>query len=327
MHRLVLFTGSSLGSGKSTLSALLHQQLTSQGIPAVWLQEETLDRVFGQFAPHWQINTVQPAAFLMACEGFLAQYQKTDAILITDSVLPGYINFFGRFPIARIEQYNARLYQILQPSDPLLIYLQTDIATAFVRATAQRGEQWFENIRNYLNSWRLPLYTDASQPFAIRQDVITYFTALDQLARALVSQWPGPTQILDTTEAPPHKLLDPLLHTFGCSFCPLPDRLDSAALPQYAGRYVRITDGPAPDQLVTEVVNDQLRVNTYWPIGTALISVDRDTFRLEATDRRLVFVRDSVGQITGLHYRRSDQESAYYLLEGIATDRKDTLLR
>jgi thymidylate kinase len=199
MHRLVLFTGSRLGSGKSTLSDLLHQQLTAQGIPAIWLQEERLDAIFGQYAPGWQINTIEPETFLMACEGFLTQYQQSDAVLITDSVLPGSINFFGRFPVAYIEQYNARLYQLLQPRDPLLIYLQTDIATAFARATAQRGEQWFESIRSYLNTWRLPLYTKASQPFTTRQDVLAYFTALDRLARHLVSQWPGPTHILDTT--------------------------------------------------------------------------------------------------------------------------------
>ena len=319
MHRLVLFAGSSLGSGKSTLSALLHQQLTAQGIPAIWLQEETLDAIFGQFAPGWQINTVEPEAFLMACAGFLSQYQQSDAALITDSVLPGYINFFGRFPTAHIEQFNTRLYQLLQPRDPLLIYLQTDIDAAFARATAQRGEQWFENIRSYLNSWRLPLYTEKPQSFAARQDVITYFTALDRLARALVSRWPGAKQVLNTTHAPLHDLLHPLLDAFGRSFHPAAQGVNARALPAYAGRYVRMTDSSAPEQLVVEVANDQLRVNTYWPIGTVLLPIDKDTFRLEATDRWIIFVRDSAGQIAGLHYRLSEQEYAYHLLQGTNT--------
>jgi hypothetical protein len=96
----------------------------------------------------------------------------------------------------------------------------------------------------------------------------------------------------------------------------MPNVLDLAILAQYAGRYARVTDCSAPEQLIVEVVNDQLRVNTYWPIGTALTPVKRDTFRLETTDRWIIFERDSVGQIIGLRYQLSEQESVYYLLQG-----------
>jgi hypothetical protein len=146
--------------------------------------------------------------------------------------------------------------------------------------------------------------------------VLTYFTALDQLARALVRQWHGSIQIFETTQAMPQELLEPLLHAFGRSFRPMPNALDQSILAQYAGRYARVADGSAPEQLRVEVANEQLRVNTYWPIGAALIAVEQDTFRLEATDRWIIFVRDSAGQIAGLRYWLSQHEHAYHRLQG-----------
>src|SRR5215208_6237401 len=166
-----MLTGSSLGAGKTTLSALLYQQLMAHGVNAIWLAEENLDAQLAQFVPKWHQNTVQPDTFLGACRALLDQYRTIDAVIITDSGLPGYIDFFGRFPKATLEAWNQALYQTLQPRDPLLVYLASDVPTAFARATAQRGQQWMENIRNYLNSWQLPFYSSTPKPFATARDL------------------------------------------------------------------------------------------------------------------------------------------------------------
>src|SRR5215217_1348524 len=108
-----MMTGSSLGSGKTTLSALLYQQLTAHGINAIWLEEESLEAQLAHSVPNWHMNTVQPDAFLAACRALLDHYRSTDAVLITDSGLPGYILFFGRFPAATLEAFNDALYQTL----------------------------------------------------------------------------------------------------------------------------------------------------------------------------------------------------------------------
>jgi thymidylate kinase len=312
VYRLVMLTGSSLGAGKTTLSALLYQQLTAHGVNAIWLQEENLEALLAQFVPDWHQNTVQPDAFLAACRALLDQYRSSNAVIITDSGLPGYIHFFGRFPMAKLEALNQALYQVLQPRDPLLIYLASDVPTAFARATAQRGQQWVENIRNYLNSWQLPFYTSTPKPFATARDLIAYFAALDQFARSLVAQWPGPARILNTTATPPPNLVTPILAEFGLSVLPLADFRGSTAISAYVGTYERATEGPAPERLVIQRINDQLQIDSYWPGGTLLLAMQEDVFRLESTDRWLRFERDSTGRIIGAWYQLLGHQVLYH---------------
>ena len=97
MYRLVMITGSSLGAGKTTLSGLLYQQLTAHAINAIWLEEESLEAHLAHAVPNWHMNTVQPDAFLVACRALLNHYRSTDAVIITDSGLPGYIHFLAAF--------------------------------------------------------------------------------------------------------------------------------------------------------------------------------------------------------------------------------------
>ena len=316
MYRLVMITGSSLGAGKTTLSALLYQQLTAHGVNAIWLQEENLEAQLAQFMPDRQINTVQPDAFLAACRALLDQYCTSDAVIITDSGLPGYIQFFGRFPTATLEAFNQALYQALQPHDPLLIYLASDVSTAFARATAQRGQQWLENIRNFLNSWQLPFYSSTPKPFATARDLIIYFAALDQLARSLVAQGPGPTRILNATATTPANLLAPLLAEFGLSVLPLANFRGSTPIGAYVGSYERTTEGPAPQRLVIQIINNQLQLDTYWPGGTLLLAIQEDVFRLESTDRWLRFELDSAGRIVAARYQLLGHQELYHKITG-----------
>jgi hypothetical protein len=90
-----MLTGSSVGAGKTTLSALLYQQLIAHGINAIWLDEQNLEAQMAQFVPDWHMNTVQPDAFLAGCRALIDHYRSTDAVMITDSGLPGYIHFLA----------------------------------------------------------------------------------------------------------------------------------------------------------------------------------------------------------------------------------------
>lgn len=321
MYGLVMVTGSSLGAGKTTLSALLYQQLTAHGVHAIWLDEENLQAQLARHVPRWNMNTVQPDEFLAACRTMIDGYRATDAVLITDSGLPGYVDFFGRFPTATLQEFNQALYQVLQPRNPLLVYLASDVPAAFARATAQRGQQWAENIRNFLNSWQLPFYSSAPKPFATTHDLVAFFATLDQLARSLVAQWPGPTRILNTTESAPPDLLAPLLAEFGLALLPEAEFRGSAPTSDYIGAYERVTQAPAPERLTVQQIGNQLQVDTYWPGGTVLLAIEEDVFRLESTDRWLRFERDSGGRITGLRYQVLGQHVSYRKITGDAAPR------
>jgi hypothetical protein len=318
MYGLVMVTGSSLGAGKTTLSALLYQQLTAHGLNATWLDEENLQAQLAQFVPSGHMNTIQPDEFVAACGGLLDHYGTANAVIITDSGLPGYIDFFGRFPTTTLYAFNQALYQALRPRSPLLIYLTSDVPTAFARATAQRGQQWVENIRNFLNSWQLPYYSSTPRPFATADDLIAYFAALDQLARDLVAQWPGPTRILNTTKAAPAELLASILAEFGLAVLPAAEFRGSSPITDYIGAYERATEGPAPERLTVQLIDNQLWLDTYWPVGTPLLAIQEDVFRLESTDRWLRFERDSSGQITSLRYQLLGQQVSYRKVTGDA---------
>jgi hypothetical protein len=191
------------------------------------------------------------------------------------------------------------------------VYLASDIPTAFARATAQRGDQWAENIRNFLNSWQLPFYSSAPKPFATAGDLISYFAAFDQLTRRLVEQWPGPTCILDATATSPADLLAQILAQFSLAALPLANFHTSTPIAAYASTYERTTAGPPPERLVIQAVGDQLQIDSYWPSGTRLISIQEDVFRLESADRWVRFERDSSGRIAGLRYQQLGQQIAY----------------
>ncbi|HEU5092425.1 MAG TPA: hypothetical protein VFU22_17175 [Roseiflexaceae bacterium] len=75
-HKLILFSGSGPGAGKSTLSAFLAQQFTAHAIPTRWIYEEdTLDAFtpFFQALRQKQLNTLD--LFLDATRSLVIECQ------------------------------------------------------------------------------------------------------------------------------------------------------------------------------------------------------------------------------------------------------------
>jgi hypothetical protein len=127
---------------------------------------------------------------------------------------------------------------------------------------------------------------------------------------------PGPTRILHTTETAPPDLLALLLAEFGLAVLAAPDLRGSAPLGDYIGAYDRTTEGPAPERLTLQLIDNRLQLDTYWPGGTVLLAIQEDVFRLESADRWLRFERDSSGQITGLRYQLLGQQVSYRKITG-----------
>ena len=71
---------------------------------------------------------------------------------------PGFFWLLGREPLERIERYGQQLAEIVLPLRPLIVYLDADVATAFDRAIAVRGDLWGTRIIEHLKTWNVPYY-------------------------------------------------------------------------------------------------------------------------------------------------------------------------
>src|SRR5215213_6967385 len=121
-HRLIIFTGSSPGAGKSTLSRQLFEQVTAHNIAAHWLHEDDIAETLGRFAP--AINNGEPTAemLLQASSALVEAWGTQKKMWIIDSYLPGFYYLYGRYPDSDIEVFSKNLHSILSPLQPLVIY-------------------------------------------------------------------------------------------------------------------------------------------------------------------------------------------------------------
>ena len=204
MHnRLIMFTGSSPGAGKSTLSELLFQRLTAHGIPSHWLSEGDLLRLdlFAQFDQ--EIFREDRNAIHTLLEGVQTLFADGSASYmtwITDALFPGFFWLLGRYPYKRVEAFSNDLARILFPLDPLIVYLNGDVATVFGRAATQRGTLWTGKFVAALSRWSLPYYSGPS----LRDpgNIIQFFEWLNRHSLELIARWPGERLILDTAHIP-----------------------------------------------------------------------------------------------------------------------------
>ncbi len=300
-HKLILFTSSSPGAGKSTLSRLLYRQLAAQHIPARWLHEEDIVAAFERFVPALSHDDLTPESLLQASTALVAWCHSENTTFIVDSFLPGFYYLYGRYSQAQIETYSADLCSTLNALQPLVIYLRSDVETALMRGARQRGMQWLENITRYLNGWQLPLYGGPPKPLRTVPDVIHFFTRVDRLAVPLLAKWPA-TLVLEAAQTS----LNELGRTIFAQLALVEQRIDSVEpgtdIRRYVGSYTPADDKSAAAQLEVSLVDDALFVNTYWPAGARLLPEGEARFHLEGTNRDIVFTCDKSGEPFGLLY-------------------------
>jgi thymidylate kinase len=309
-HRLILFTGSSPGVGKSTLSKLLFEQLSAAGIAVRWMHEDDMIEAFERFVPEMTFEALTPVLLLQASKALVEQCQADNAIFILDSYLPGFYNLYGRFSDAQIEAFNTEFHSILSPLHPLVIYLRSDVETALMRGVQQRGIEWLENITHYLNGWQLPLYGGELKPLRTVQDVIAFFTRVDPFAVELLVKWQD-ALILDATQSPIQQLLATILAYLKMEVRNLDTSVPLAELKRYSGVYARADNGDTSQPLEISLIEGGLFINTYWPGGARLLPEAEARFYLEGTNRTIVFEVQADGQVAGLQYRYGETTHHY----------------
>jgi hypothetical protein len=302
VSRLILFAGSSPGAGKTTLSGILAAQMIAQGRPAIWLAEEEIEADLERHGSIWHDGDLGLESFLRAAAAFVESFREADVTILVDSWLPPMYLLVGRYSPAIIEQFGTDLYESLRSLDPLLVYVRCEPRTALNRAVEQRGGRWINNIRGFMNGWRVPYFSAATSPFPSVDEVAAFFEEVDRLTLRIVERWPGETLVLDSTTTPLAALADTLLGHFGLHRIRLDRTVPLRLLESYAGSYAACDPAADPPRIVVWLDGARLIVDSYWPGGTILIPIDDSRFRLGATHRFIVFDPPNAGGAPGLSY-------------------------
>ena len=300
-HKLIMLMGAAPGAGKSTLSEFLFDQFTRHAIPTRWIYEEDILHL-DVFTPvvqafrHGQGDAIE--ALLAAARRFVQETVQADAVIVTDSIFPAYTWLFAAgYPRATIADFSAQLAQLLDPLQPLTIYLDSDVATSLTRAVAQRGTPWLDGLITTMQT-----YTYChTHPVRDVDDVIAFFEKVRELSIELLAGWPHATLVLDNTSTSFHETKTVLLQQFGLSeqiVAPMPT---AAELQCHVGPYAP-RDNAAATPLEIRLVDGDLFINTYWPNGCRLIPEGPGQFRLQSTNRRVVFTTHPLAGPGGLAY-------------------------
>jgi hypothetical protein len=190
------------------------------------------------------------------------------------------------------------------------VYCRADVEVAFRRATEQRGSAWGRGIADHVRSWRIPQYPEA--PLKNEQDVVRFWSWLDEETRRLMDRWPGEALTLEATNTTRDELARQLLGHLGLDELPLPPPPSPERLQEYVGLYTRVSDPEPGDPIVVELQTSTLFANLYWPAGSSLVAEGDDVFRLQSTSRTVRFHRDGSGLVDGLIYTITWQGEEFY---------------
>jgi thymidylate kinase len=288
-HKLIMLAGSGPGAGKSTLSEFLFDQFTRCAIPTRWIYEEDILHL-DAFEPvvkafqHGQGDAIE--ALLAATRRFVQDSMRSNVVVVTDSIFPAYAWLFAAgYPKAQIADFSAQLAQLLAPLQPLTIYLNSDVATSLKRAVAQRGTPWLDDLIAAMQTYT---YCQ-THPVRDMTDVIAFFDSVTRLSIELLADWPHATLVLDTTAAPLDRITTMLLQHFSVSEQAAAPMLTATELQPYVGVYTPRDTTAALSPLEIRLVDGALIINAYWPNGCRLIPEGPARFRLQSTNRRVVF--------------------------------------
>jgi len=296
-----MITGSTSGTGKSTLSDFRYHQLVGHRIPTRWIYEEDFVQmdVLAEYNHRWYGGEAGTAdALLDAARAIFADHRDHGEVWITDTLFPGFFWLLGRGPLERIERYGQELARVVLPLRPLLVYIDADVPAAFDRAVTARGEEWGVRITDFIKTWKLPYYPHALDD---RDDVLRFQQWVNDHVRLLLKTWPGEVLTLDTTTSSLQQTQRVLLRHFGLSEIPA-DPVSSAVLQSFAGVYEPAPENAEAGPLIVTLTDGALVINRFWPNGCRLVPVGLARFRLEAASRTITFETDETGSVVGLTY-------------------------
>lgn len=213
MVRLIGVVGSSPGIGKSTLCRGLRAHFEAAGLRVDHFAEEDILSApeFAAVAAEFtDTGYVAPETFLACSASYVSRVERFD-VAIADSLLP-YLPSLLAFGHSRDElaAFLAELAVIVQPLDPVLVYLDGDPSAALRRAVAREGPDWLGWFVDKLARYRVSPTVDSAETAA------AYLVHERETSLALLRA--GGWRVLvvgDADELPPADLLVRVLEGLG----------------------------------------------------------------------------------------------------------------
>lgn len=300
--QLLLFEGAP-GSGKSSLSQFVAQQLQAADRPVHWLEEHSLnDQVFGPFFDALEQPSADLIPIALDCwRTFCAQVASGSVIYCVDgaffhSTLKLLLAYC--VPEVGIADYLQSLYELLRPLQPCLFVLKGDTA-AIMRATIEeRGERWAANVAADVAEYPI----QQGQPKDVASMIAFFVESQRQLER-YAADFPFAQFHLDTTARDWTAYQREL-----CAWLDLPIRFEERSVKVMLEQYVGLYQPPAsfPPEfnhpLEVELTADGLRLHTVFMRNFRLIALQPDRFALAGRPLFLEFVRDDLGILVGAIY-------------------------
>ena len=199
------------------MTEFLAEQLTAQGVPIRCLYEDDAAHL-DMFAPIRQsFRNEHPDivnALLAVSQTLVREFDRRPRVHLIDALLPGYHFLFGLYPASRVVTLNTDLHCILCPLQPMIVYLKSDIDSAFARAVDERGREWLDQFMEPINRhYQTARYVRTSLPLSSIRDVSAFFEEMDQFMLRMVSGWRGKHLVIDTPGRTVDEIKTILMHS------------------------------------------------------------------------------------------------------------------
>lgn len=309
---MIIFAGACPGIGKSTLSSYLYKQLKLAGVKSRWFYEEDVsDEEFFSGVTEAVLSSDLHVLdiLLQAARNLVEGALQSEEIFITDSLLP-FINwlFSINFDTEKLPEFSRDLEKVLAPANPLMVYLTGDIETSFRRALTHRGEKYGTDFLGYMAEWKY--FSDKGIQPSRFEEIIAYFEASNQLNLDLLAEWQSTKLIFNTTSTGLAELKQTLLERLGLAEKAEPPKPDPSILQKFTGIF-RATGESVPQTMQITFKGPDLWVDTYWPDGCRLHSLNATDFQLQDTSHYLLFEFSPEEEISGFTYRIGAKEYGY----------------
>jgi hypothetical protein len=184
------------------MTEFLAAQLAAQGVPVRCIREDDAAQL-DAFAPvraSFQKGFPGVVDALLAASGNLVRESAhLPGVHLVDALLPGYHYLFGLYPAPRVAAYNCDLYKAVRSMRPMILYLKSDVGSAFRRAVEERGEEWLGEFLKRINGhYRAAQHTRAALPLRGIGDVASFLEEMDRLMLRMVGEWAGTSLVAET---------------------------------------------------------------------------------------------------------------------------------
>jgi hypothetical protein len=315
-HQAIIFYGSSPGTGKSSLSSFLFEQLSLHKIPVRWVYEDDVLHIpyFADFvADILSGNPTMLETLRQATRGLVQESLSANAVAITDSIYPCINWLFSTALYSRQEllDFGVELEQLLAPLNPLVVFLNADPKVALQRAIDQRGEAWFEGLLAVMNGYSM----NREHPLQNLGEAAAYFRVQAELSLEVLRRWSFNLLLIDAMQTPLAEAKSMILGQLGLAEIEGSPSLAVDEMARYVGRYQAEGSVPITNPLIISMQEGKLWVNEYWPNGCPLLAKGDSHFRLENTSYRIHFDRGPDEEVVSIHYSMGDNHYRFVKVE------------